>query len=456
MKEYDVAIIGGGPGGDAAAGRAIARGLKTCLIEAVSLGGACLNVGCIPTKAMLYASDLFHHMRQAGQFGLNCPDPRVDGRAYMKRVHGVVAGLVKALDKKYQSPGVDLLRGTGRLAGPGTITVDLNAGGREEIRASSVIIATGSSPVRPGVFPWDIPTVMTTDQAVTADALPASVLIVGGGVIGCEFATVYSELGIPTTIVEMLDRLAAPLDEDASKLIHRSLRMRGAEVLLRSRIVQMSAGPDGVTARTEDGKTLQAACALVAVGRRPNVVGLGLEQAGVELTDGIIAVDDHCRTNVPGIYAVGDVAEKRQYAHLASRMGVVAAENAAGRDVADDRTCVPVGVFTHPEVATVGLGEAEARREHSDIRVASAQYRATGIALAYGRTDGMVKIIAEAGSGRAIGGLVVGYHAADVVQELAAAMRNSLTVTQLAATIHVHPTFSEGVLLAAENWLAGQ
>jgi len=332
----------------------------------------------------------------------------------------------------------------------------LNDGGVEELRASSIIIATGSSPARPAMFPWSSPAVMTTDQAAVADSLPESVLIVGGGVIGCEFATIYSELGIATTVVEMLDRLAGPLDADASKLIHRSLRMRKVNVLLRSKIVDVSAGPDGIAATTDDGKTIQAARALVAVGRRANVEGLGLEAAGVALADGLITVDDHCRTGVANIYAAGDVASARQYAHLARRMGIVAAENAAGNDVSDDLACVPAAVFTHPEVAVVGLDEVEARGRGLNVRAATVQFRATGIAWAYGRTDGLVKIVAEAAGGRILGALVVGYHAADVIGELAVAVRHSLTVAQLAETIHPHPTFGEAVGMAAEKWQASE
>jgi dihydrolipoamide dehydrogenase len=458
LKEYDLAIIGGGPGGEAAAARALALGLRTCVIEAGRMGGVCLNVGCIPTKAMLYASDLFTHVRDARKFGISLADASVDGPAFMKRVRDVVDTIVGALERRYESSAADLLRGRARLTGRDTIHVDLSDGGSEQIKARSIILATGSSPARPGVFPWESPRVMTTDEIVLAETLPESLLIVGGGVIGCEFATVFAELGIPVTLVEMLDRLTAPLDEDASKLVHRSLRRLRVDVKLRTRIASMSADASGVSARTEDGQTLTAAAALIAVGRKANIDNLGLEVAGVATKDGIIPVDDCCRTSAANIYAVGDVAERRQYAHLASRMGVVAAENAAGLDSRDDRTVVPVGMFTHPEVATVGASEAEVRAAGADPGApglaAVVQYRATGIAWAYDRTDGIVKIVADPAGGRILGAVVVGYHAADVVQEIALAMRHSLTVAQVAETVHAHPTFCEGVMLAAEQWLA--
>ncbi len=453
---YQVAVIGAGPGGASAARQAINRGAKVCLIEAGTLGGACLNVGCIPTKAMLHASELCKQMREAKQFGLSSGEVTVDGPAFMARVSKVVSVLVGGLDKKYQTSEIDLIRGRAALTGADQIEIQLNDGGVRSIQADSIVIATGSSPARPGLFPWDSPRVMTTDQAVVAEDLPESILIIGGGVIGCEFATVYCELGIPTTLVEMLDRLSAVLDQDASKLIERSLKRRKVKVHIGSGIVSMTADESGVRAEMADGQIAQAAYALIAVGRKPNIENIGLAAAGVETKDGIIPVDDYCRTNVPNIYAVGDVAESRQYAHLASRMGVVAADNATGYECSDDRTAVPVGQFTHPEVASVGATEAQARTQHPAARAASVQYQGTGVGWAYGEKDGLVKIIADSVTQEIYGGLIVGYHASDSLQELALAMKHGLTVQQLADTIHTHPTFVESIGFAADAWLGDQ
>jgi dihydrolipoamide dehydrogenase len=484
MIECDVAIIGAGPGGEAAAERAAIAGAKVCLIEAGGLGGTCLNVGCIPTKAMLHASELARAFGEASQLGLRSQGAGVDGRAFMKRVHDVVATLAKGLAGKYKGLGVQVLAGRAqRIEGekgrggegemrperlnapnglsphlpvspsPHLVHVELTSGGTEDVCARSVIIATGSRPARLPGLPWDSGNVWTTDQAIMADDLPQSVLILGGGIIGCEFATMYSELGIPVTMVEMLDRLAAVLDEDASKLIARSLRRRNVTVHLGARMTSMTADESGVTATLADGKTIKAARALVAVGRRANIDDLGLETLGIEMRGGVIAVDDHCRTSVPGIYAIGDAAHKSQYAHLAARMGVVAAQNAMGIDSSDDMTVVPAGVFTHPEVATVGLNEAEARKQYPNVRTASVQYQATGIGWAYNQRDGLAKIIADDQTGRIYGGLVVGYHGTDVIQEVALAMRHGIGVEHLANTIHAHPTFCEAVQMAARHWL---
>jgi len=276
---------------------------------------------------------------------------------------------------------------------------------------------------------------------------------VGGGVIGCEFATVYSELGIPTTVVEMLDRLVANTDEDISKAITKSLEARGVTIKVGAKITGMKASGAKVTARLESGEELTASHALAAVGRPPNVENIGLETVGVKRAGTVIQADDRCRTSVEGIYAVGDCAETRQYAHLASRMGVVAADNATGHATRDPRTVVPVGIYTHPEAATVGMSEADAAKAGRKVRTSKFFYLGSGMARAYGDTEGEVKLIADADLGEILGAVVIGQHATDVIQEIALAMRHELTVEELAATIHPHPTFVEGVLEAAEAWL---
>jgi len=452
LKTYDVAVLGGGPGGYVAALRAAARGANVCCIEADKLGGVCLNRGCIPTKAMLHASEIAHHVGRAPDYGLHAGPCTVDGGAFMKRAAKVAAGLCKGVESLLKARGVDVIRGRGALTAPGTIRV--KAGRKtQNVKAASIIIATGARPARPQFLPWDSDRLWTSDEATTADDLPESVVIMGGGVIGCEFATVYSELGIPTTLVEMLDRLVPNLDGDAAKAIARGLKKRGVTIHTGTRVVGMKATKKGVTAELETGKTAKAAIALIVVGRVPNVEAIGLETVGVECDGPLIKVDDRCRTNVPGIYAIGDCATLLQYAHLASRMGIVAADNATGHDTRDPRRVVPVVVYTHPEVAGVGLSEAEARETGSDVRVARFPYQASGMARAYGDTEGQVKLIAETGCGEILGAMVIGRHAADVIQELALAIRNELTVEELAATIHPHPTFGEAVCEAAELWM---
>jgi dihydrolipoamide dehydrogenase len=343
MPAYDVAVLGAGPGGYVAALRAAQRGARTCLVESDLVGGCCLNVGCIPTKAMLHASEVFRHMVRASEYGFAAVEPKVDGAAYMGRVTHVVTTLRNGVEKLLAARKVDVIRGRGRLTARDTIAVQAEAG-PQEVKANAIILATGSRPARPAFLPWDSGKVLTTDEATRATGLPASILIVGGGVIGCEFATMYSELGIPTTLVEMLDRLVANIDAEAARAITKSLQARGVNVLVGSKITGMKATDGGIAAEIEGGKTAEAACALIATGRVPNTQDIGLEALGVQLDGKVIQVDDRCRTSVEGLYAIGDVAETRQYAHLASRMGVVAADNAAGHPAPDPRTVIPIGI----------------------------------------------------------------------------------------------------------------
>jgi len=466
--EYDMIDIGGGPGGGAAARQVARRGGRACIVEASRLGGVCLNVGCIPTKAMLAASDLAWRMRWAGRFGIAPVEPKVDGPAFMHRVAEVVADLAGRSEAAVQAnKQIDLVRGRGRLVDAHTVAIDTPEG-EKRVTARAVVIATGSSAARPGFLPWDNPPLggpkgrlMTTDEAVTATDLPASVIVMGGGVIGCEMATVYCELGIPTTVIEMLPHLLPGMDEEAGQAAAASLAERGATILTGRKVLEMSDAGDGdrrsggqVVAKLDDGTAVRAAAALVAVGRRPNVEDIGLEQVGIRVAGGIIPVDDRCRTNVEGVYAVGDVAERRQYAHLADRMGVVAGENIMGIDLADDRAVVPVGAYTHPEAASVGLTLAEAKAIFPSARAFRYSYAHAGMALASGETRGQVKIVAGADGGRIHGALWIGPHAVDMIQEVALAMRNGLTMAQVYHTIHAHPTFQEAAMLAAEGWVA--
>jgi dihydrolipoamide dehydrogenase len=461
QQKYDVAVLGAGPGGYVAALRAAQRGARVCLIEAGPIGGTCLNVGCIPTKAMLHASELAWHMRGAAEFGLVSPAPAVDGPAFFGRVNKVVAGLNRGVEYLLKTRKVDLVRGRGRLTAADTLAVETSEG-LCDVKARSIIIATGSRPARPAFLPWDFGPgsqgcAMTTDEAVRAGPLPQSVIILGGGVIGCEFATLYAELGIPTTVVEMLPSLVANLDADIIKAVTASLKKRGVNIIVGASIASASAvednsGAPAVRAELADGQTLQASHLLAAVGRPPNTADIGLEKLGVTMEGKVIRVDDHCRTSVPNIYAIGDVAETRQYAHLASRMGLVAADNAAGKDARDDRAVVPAGMYTHPEVATVGLSEEQARERHPQVKVVSFPQMALGMARAYGQTEGFVKIIAHP-DGKVLGGAIVGAHATDTIHLIAAAIRHGQTVADTAELIHAHPTFAEGVGEAAELWL---
>jgi dihydrolipoamide dehydrogenase len=451
---YDVAILGGGPGGMAAALQVAKRGGTACLIESGSLGGTCLNVGCMPTKAMLAGSGLRRQVGSFAQFGLSAQEPEVDSKAFMQRVANVVATLGEKTDKGFEvNKQITVVRGSGRLTGPSTLAVK-TADGEINVSAGSIIIATGSRPAKPGFLPWDSDCVITSDEATTADDLPESVLIIGGGVIGCEFATVYSELGIKTYVVEMLDQLLPELDKEASTTVSASLADRGAEVLTGQRVASVTPDGDGALVKLDDERTIQVHRVLVAVGRQTNITDIGLEELGVAIVDGIITVDTHCRTNIENIYAVGDIAEARQYAHLADRMGIVAADNAMGCELSDDRTVVPVGAYTHPEIASVGLSLAQVKEQFGSARVYRYSYKTGGMALVCGQTEGQVKVIADPDSGTIYGALWIAHHSTDMIVEVALAMRHGLTLQHIAETIHPHPTYQEALGVIAEAWCA--
>ncbi|NIA20470.1 MAG: dihydrolipoyl dehydrogenase, partial [Anaerolineaceae bacterium] len=379
MAEYDVAVLGAGPGGYVAALRAAVLGAKVCLVEKRYFGGTCLNVGCIPTKALLHTSEIFHHMQRAGEYGLaSGGTPTVDFTKVMARTRKVVAGLTGGVGQLLKARKVEVFMGTGKLVGDGRIEVTADDGTTQTVSAENIIIATGSAPARPGMFPFDDKHVVTTDQATTSDYLPEEIMIVGGGIIGCEFATLYSELGCKVTVVEMLDSLCPGIDPDAVREITRSLKKRGVTIKVGTKISEMKVTGDKVVASVEGSETITVGLALIAVGRVPMIRDIGLESLGVETENGVIKVDARCKTNVPGVLAIGDCATAVQFAHVASRMGNVAAETACGHDAADDLGVVPSGVYTHPEIGMVGISEAQAKEQGLDVRVVKFPLRASG------------------------------------------------------------------------------
>lgn len=454
MPDYDIAILGAGPGGYVAALRAAGLGAKVALIEATWLGGTCLNVGCIPSKAYLHLAELYETLnKQGGAFGIVAENLAVDFAKVVDHKDKVVklntGGVANMLKKR----GVDVISGRGRLTAPGNISVALSDGTSRELTVGKTIIATGSTPTKFDFIPFDGKRVFTSDDVWDVRELPAHAMIVGGGVIGCEFASIFSGFGAKVTIVEMLDRILPLQDVDVSKELTKAFRKRRIKLHTGRKVDKMTVAGDAVTSTLDDGTEIVADLVLVAVGRRSNTADIGLEAVGVKTDRGVIVVDDRCRTNVKGVYAIGDCATTLQLAHVASRMGIVAAENACGHAASETFDVVPAAVFTHPEVGEVGITEAKAKEIGREVKVAKFPMMASGLAHAFGATEGFAKLVADPATGEILGASIVGQHAADIIHEVALAMRNELTVEEIAHTIHAHPTFSETVLETAEIWL---
>ena len=453
MTKCDCAVIGAGPGGYVAALRAARRGLNTVLIEKEFLGGTCLNWGCIPTKALLHVSELAWHMRSAEKLGLGNGKVDVDFSKAAAFKDKVVKDLRQGVGGLLKQLKVQVIAGTAKLAGPKSITVTDKAGKTSTVQADNIIIATGTQPAKLAGFDFDGKKIINTNDVLALTSLPKSILIVGGGIAGCEFATMFAEFGLQVTVVELLGSLLPVLDADIGKLISRTFKEKKIDVHTSAKIAKITKSADGIAAELADGKKLNADCALISIGRTTNLASLGLESAGVANDGKFIKVDASCRTNVPSIWAIGEVSGATPLAHVASRMGVVAAENIAGANMSEDFAVVPFGVFTHPEIGVVGLNEAQAAEKGLEIKVAKFPLQASGIARAYNSTNGFAKIIADKDTGEILGACMVGPHAADVVQQVALAMKTECTVEELIETIHTHPTFSEALAEAGEAWL---
>ncbi len=462
---YDVAIIGGGPGGYVAAVRAAQLGAKVALIEQAELGGVCLNLGCIPTKAMLRSAEVYTLAGEAESFGVRVSGAELDFGRVMARKDQIVKGLVNGLNRLMAANGIEVLRARGHLLAPNRVEAAPGEGEPRQVEARSVILATGSNPLfllLPGL---DLPGVITSDGALALESLPASVVVVGGGVVGVEFASIFHAFGCRVTVVEMLPSLLPPADEEISRRLALNFRRRGIQVHTGTRLKAVEAagpgdGPFGppkrVVCETEKGETaaFDGEVVLIAIGRRPNLARLGLEAVGVRFDHRSgIQVDDGMQTSVPGVYAAGDVTGGTMLAHAAFAQGIIAAERAMGHPASWAGQVVPSCVFTFPEVAWAGLTEQQARARGLEVEVGRFPFAALGKAQLAGETDGLCKIIAERtgepGEGRVLGVHLMGPAATELVQEGVLAVRLGVRARELADTIHPHPTLVEALGEAA-------
>ena len=453
MAKYDLVVIGSGPGGYVAALRAAQLGQKVAVVERDLVGGVCLNRGCIPTKALAHSAEVCALAKHADAVGINVSDVSVDFAAVMANKDAVVKKLTSGVAFLLKRAKVDVVMGTGRLAGAKKVAVALNDGGEQVIEADKIIIATGAEPARPKWISFDSPRVLTSDDALELSEMPSSVFILGGGYIGCEFASIFAQLGIKVTVVEMLDSMLPLMDPDIGSTVTKVLKKLKVKVHTGTKLEKLEADDKAVTATLEGGKSVTADYALVCIGRRLLSDGLGFEEAGVKMESNAVVIDEHCETSVPGVYAIGDVTGKVQLAHVASAQAIVAAECAAGMDSKIDYRCIPAAVFTNPEVGNVGLTEAEAAEAGYKVKVGTFPLQALGRALAIGETTGFAKVVADEATGQVLGLHLVGAHASDVVAEGAIAIALEATVNELARSIHAHPTMPEAVMEAARSWL---
>jgi dihydrolipoamide dehydrogenase len=449
---FDVAILGGGPAGYVGAIRGGQLGASVCLVEAGELGGTCLNRGCIPSKAFFESARRMMAVRQGEEFGIRARMEGFDLGACVERKNRVVGKLVDGVGTLLKGYNVQVVAGRGELAAPDTVQVSTPGGGKTAIKARNVIVATGSRPASiPGVT-VDGSRILTSDQIWDLRELPARMVIVGGGVIGCEVAHIFSAFGSRVTVVEALDRILATEDRDVSRAVHKSLEARGVEIRVGAGVEGADAGKDQAVVTLRGGEELPCDCAVVAVGRSFNSGGIGLEEAGVALDPkGRIQVNDEMETSVPGVYAVGDVVGQFMLAHVATSETLVAVHNSLGKKYWMDYSVVPYAIFTGPEVACVGMKEAQLKEQKIAHKVGRFSFAASGKALCMGEPEGFIKLLSHEETGRVVGAAVVGAHASDVIGEIALAMRMEASPGDIVTTIHVHPTLSEVVLEASED-----
>jgi dihydrolipoamide dehydrogenase len=443
--DCDVAVLGGGPGGYTAAIRAAQLGAKVvCIEQEPELGGTCLRVGCIPTKAWVQTAFALREAQESfAKFGVRVSEPQLDFGASVEWKNGVVKQMTSGVAALFKANGVEWAKGRGRFADANTIAVE----GGEDVSFKSAIVATGSFPLRPPIEGLDSPRCVDSTGLLAQTEVPRRLVVLGGGIIGCEFASIFQRFGSEVTIVEMLDTLIPQEDADAAKELAKQFGRRGIQLQLGKQCTGVEDSGSELTVRFGDGESVQADLMLVSVGRGPLVEGLGLEQIGVELDRRKgIAADEHRRTTVPHIYAVGDCAGYWQLAHTAFREGEVAAENACGHDAVVDARAVPRPIYTDPEVASVGLTEAQAREQYGDeVAVGSFPWVANARAVMQNETTGWVKSIHETRYGELLGLVMVGPHVTDLVEAGVVAIDAESTVETVADGIAAHPTLSEAI-----------
>lgn len=452
--ESDITIIGGGPGGYVAAIQAAKMGARVVLVEKEMLGGTCLNWGCIPTKALVRSSEIFKNLREASEFGLNAENVSVDMKKVISRKNNIVKQLVDGIDYLLKKSNVKLVKGVGTIQDNKTVFVK-NAMTETTINTKNIIIATGSKSSNVPIEGADLKNVLSSKEILDIEKLPKRLAIVGGGVIGMELAFVFANFGVEVSVIEYLDRILALLDDDVCKEITSIARGRGIKLYTGSKVeaIRETENEECVVefSKNDTKKYLTADKVLLCVGRIPYFENLGIEKLEIELNENKkgIKINENMQTNISNIYAIGDVTDKIQLAHVASHQGIIAVKNIMGETKEMDYNAIPSAIFTDPEIAVVGISESNAGKMKIDVEVGKFPFAANGKALTLGDSKGFVKIIKEKSTGKIIGGTIIGPHATDLISEITLAIKNGLTTEQVIETIHAHPTTAEAIHEAA-------
>jgi dihydrolipoamide dehydrogenase len=446
-----ITIIGAGPGGYEAAIMASKLGAEVTVVEKNAVGGTCLNVGCIPTKSLLASSDVLTTSLEAEKFGVFNDHTTADLEQIIERKDKLVSGLVKGIEFLFESNGVNLVRGTGKLIDSKTVEVKRNDGAVETLVSDKILLATGSVPICPEMFHYDGKKVITSTEALALKTPPKSMIVVGGGVIGCELGQFFSRLGTQITIVEMADQILISEDESVAKQLLRQFKREKIKVLTANGVADVNAQDSGVEVTLTNGKTLEAEMMLLSIGRSSFSKGLNLEAVGIIVDQkGHIQVDDRLETSVKGIYAVGDLINTPYLAHVASKEGIIAAENMLGENKTGVHKAIPRCVYTEPQVAAVGVTEKEAQQRGIPYKIGSFDFRSLGKAQIIAKIQGQIKIIVDE-KDVIIGASIVGPEATELLTELTMAVHLGLTAEVLGDVIHPHPTLSEAIMEALHD-----
>ena len=447
MADYDLVVLGSGPGGYVAAIRAAQLGLKVAIVERENLGGICLNWGCIPTKALLRSAEIYHYMQHAGDYGLTAASISADIDAVVKRSRGVAKQLNQGVTHLMKKNKITVHMGDGKLLAANTLSVTKD-GKTEEVTAKNIIIATGARARDLPFAPADGKHIWTYRHAMVPPEMPKKLLVIGSGAIGIEFASFYNDMGADVTVVEMLDRIVPVEDADVSAFLEKSLTKQGMTIMTGAGVESLQATATGVSAsiKGKDGKivTSEFTHCIVAIGIVPNTENIGLEALGVEMDRGFLKTDTNCRTNVPGLWAIGDITAPPWLAHKASHEGVIAAETiAGGHPHAMDPLNIPGCTYCHPQVASVGLTEAKAKEAGYDVKVGNFPFMGNGKAIALGEAEGFIKTVFDAKTGELLGAHMVGAEVTELIQGYTIGKTAELVEADFMHTVFPHPTLSE-------------